>query len=247
MTLLLTCHQVTDRLTDYDEGALPRLFRWRMATHLSLCPGCRAFLASLRRIPGLVKAALAEEPETPPEARTALAGALARLGRPRLRVPGPAAETLAAGEALLPYLAKSQAAVAAGLLPREAPYLPAEVLADLPDPNTWRWWSLGLGGARMARLKTCDQGHSDLYLLHMPPGGRFPAHRHQGAESLLVLQGGLEDGTTHGDPGTWFHYTAGHPGHAPVADATGCWALVWAETDAVRLEGWRGWAQRLLG
>jgi predicted anti-sigma-YlaC factor YlaD len=89
MSLLLTCSQVTNHLTNYLEGATSRTLRWRMRTHLSLCPGCRAFLSSLQALPELVRGALAPAPEPPLEAREALAGALTRLRRDELKPPAP--------------------------------------------------------------------------------------------------------------------------------------------------------------
>lgn len=81
MTLLLTCSQVTDRITDYLEGATSLSLRWRMRTHILVCPGCRAFLRSLQRLPDLVTRALSQGSEPPAEARAALNGALAHLAR----------------------------------------------------------------------------------------------------------------------------------------------------------------------
>lgn len=257
MTLMLTCAEVTDHLTDFMEGATPFSLRWRMRTHLSLCPGCKAFLESLRQLPLLVRTALAAEEEPPAAARAALSGALARLvlrspttqalagGQPRPKV-----ADLLAGDGssdLLGLLQRTQAALHEGPLPTAPPYLPAEILQELPPQSAWSWWGLGLGGARLARVQRSGNGRQELFLLAMPPHCRFPLHGHGGAETLLVLQGGLEDGPRHGQPGDWFHH-AEHPAeHAPVADATGCWALVCCDSDALRLQGWRGWVQRFLG
>lgn len=247
MSLLFTCRDVSGRLTDLEEGALPWATRLRVRAHLALCAGCRAFRASLRALPGLVRPALAPIPDPAP-ARAALAGALARLGRPRTRVPAAIQEALDAGTA--DPLLRVQARVHQWLREPgpspEAPYLPADVLEALPPPSAWPWWRLGLGGARMARLLTSPDGRHELLLLALPEGRRFPAHRHGGAESLLVLQGGLDDGARHADRGTWLHYAAGHPPHAPRAEGGACWALILADADAVHLEGWRGLAQTLL-
>ena len=81
MNPLLTCSQVTDRLTDYQEGATPFALRWRMRIHLSLCPGCKAFLRALKQLPTLVRVALSPSADPAPEAKAALKGALARLGQ----------------------------------------------------------------------------------------------------------------------------------------------------------------------
>lgn len=50
----LTCREVIARLADYVDAALDRLTRARIAVHLALCPECRAYLATYRRVIALV-------------------------------------------------------------------------------------------------------------------------------------------------------------------------------------------------
>ncbi len=249
MGLLFTCAQVTERLTELQEGALPPLAALRVRTHLGLCAGCRALLRSMRALPRLVREALPSgETAAPPEARSALAGALARLGQPRPRIPEPLARELASTKPDLPLrlMALAYQILAEGRQAPDEPHLPPEVLRELPTPDTWSWWDRGLGGARMARVATSEDRRHELYVLHMPGGRSIPRHHHEGAESLVVLRGGLSDGVRHGDPGDWLYYEAGHPAHAPTAEEGGCWVLIRCDAGAVRLQGWRGWIQRLM-
>ena len=182
-------------------------------------------------------------------ARAVLAKAKARLGQPRTtRIPATlAAELAAGGEPLLRLQALAHLAIAEGRTPTQAPYLPPEVLEHLPSPEAWKWVSLGLGGARVAKLITSADRQFELLLMALPGKRRVPAHRHLGSESLLILQGGLDDGTRIAEPGHWRFYDKGHPDHAPNSTQEGCWALIRVEADGVRFKGWRGWVQSFLG
>lgn len=246
LDLLLTCRDVTNRLTDYQDGALPPLARLRVRMHLFLCTGCQAFLKTFRLLPSWVQAG-------PTEAdleRTSviLANVKARLKEPRVnRVPSALAGQLAAGgDPLLRLQSLTHLAFAEGRAPEAEPFLPPEVLSQLPPPPTWRWWTLGLRGTRAALLSASTDAKQQLLLLALPGGSRFPAHLHLGQESILVLHGGLDDGRGFAEPGEWRHYAAGHPDHAPVAAPEGCWALIRMDKGGIRLLGWRGWFQRWL-
>lgn len=245
-TLLFTCDKVTDLLTDFQEGSLPPLQALRVRVHLSLCRGCQAFLASLRTLPRYLGGLPEADSDT---LQRILARAKACLGKPHVpAIPGPlAAELAAGGNDLLRLQALTHLALAEGRGEPKAPHLPPEVLEKLPPPDTWHWHTLGLGGARWTRLALSQVPAQELLLLVMPSRGRFPAHRHLGSESLLVLHGGLEDGQGVAEPGQWRYYEKGHAPHAPRATEEGCWVLVRMDAGAVRLEGWRGWIQRLLG
>ena len=60
-----------------------------------------------------------------------------------------------------------------------------------------------------------------------------------------MLQGGLEDGSSHFGPAAWNVQSPGST-HAPHATGRGCWALVRVE-DGVEFAGWKGWFQRRVG
>jgi hypothetical protein len=77
--LMPTCREVQTLATEYREGSLPFAQRLGIAIHLALCWACRAFLRGLEALPGLGKRALKPEPEAPPEALDALAGALRKI------------------------------------------------------------------------------------------------------------------------------------------------------------------------
>lgn len=241
--LLLTCREVTARLTDYEEGSLPPLSSLRVRLHLALCKGCRRFLHSLQALPQWMGS------ETKPEeldiAKAVLARTQAKLGQPRAsRIPGPlAAELAGGGDALLRLMALTHLAFTEGRTPTQEPYLPPEILEQLPPASGWTWWSLGLRGARVGRIQASADGKQELMLLSMPGGRRFPAHAHLGRESALILHGGMDDGLGVAEPGEWRHYEPGHPKHAPRSTAEGCWALIRADAGGIRFQGWRGWCQ----
>lgn len=243
MALLLTCRDVTDRLTDYQEGALSPLSHFRVRLHLAICKGCQHFLTSVQVLPKL--GGVIQTPEDFEIGRAVLARAKARLGVPRPgRVPEPLASELAAGgDPLLRLQALTHLACTEGRLLAGEPYLPPEVLERLPSPTIWKWWTLGLRGARLAKLASSPDGKRDLMLLSIPGDRHFPSHRHLGRESVLILQGGLDDGLGIAEPGEWRHYGEGHPEHSPLSTPEGCWALILSDTGGVRLTGWRGWFQ----
>jgi len=64
-----------------------------------------------------------------------------------------------------------------------------------------------------------------LSILHASPRCQIPAHTHHGTESLLVLEGQMEDmGRCLGN-GQWIHLERGSS-HAPYVFGEGCWCLV---------------------
>jgi anti-sigma factor ChrR (cupin superfamily) len=81
MTLLPTCREVRERLTEYAEGALTRRERLGLWLHLLVCPACAAFRRGLLALPRLAKDLLGPGAAAP-EAGTALREALRRLAGP---------------------------------------------------------------------------------------------------------------------------------------------------------------------
>ncbi|HLO68366.1 MAG TPA: zf-HC2 domain-containing protein [Holophaga sp.] len=74
-----SCPEVEEELTEYLEGAPPFRRRLGIRVHLLICRACDALRRVLEALPALGRKAL-EAPEAPaPEAREALAGALARI------------------------------------------------------------------------------------------------------------------------------------------------------------------------
>jgi putative transcriptional regulator len=130
----------------------------------------------------------------------------------------------------------------AGSGPDEVP-LPSHLLALLPEA-AGRVWQTALGrGIRL--LKVLGEEGVELFLVHLPPRVAFPHHAHRGREQALLLEGEAQVGEACFRTGDWAEFPAGSA-HAPTAGGEGCWFLVRVE-EGVRLSGWRGWLQRLVG
>lgn len=251
-----TCAQVTDLLTDLDEGALGPLAWTGVQIHLGLCPPCRAFLRSLRSTPALLRGLLLEEGDRSPAppAERALAGALDALRRgslpqgPRLHPEpgdwtalGPGGDPFAS---LLLRLHLGWCGVCRThhgsdqALDADGGPLPRSLLALLPPEDQWHRVRFGLGGGEASRVLRDPISGSTLHVVRLPGGRTFPAHRHLGTETTLLLAGGLQDGPAHLHPGDWLSRGPGTL-HRPSADSgTDCWALVHLE-GPVQFSGWR--------
>jgi predicted ChrR family anti-sigma factor len=243
-TLLLTCSQTTDLLTAFMEDGLAFPRRLQVRAHLALCPGCRAFLHSLRQVPARLKRLL--PPEPPP--RTSLEGLLrSAMGRiaagegAGLRHPAP---ELYAKPHLAPLLAahaaRCSACAAAHPEPSPAPPSAQDPLgqslrAQLPPEAQWKRHRFGLGGAGADLVR--EDASGTLYLLTLPAGKRFPVHTHHGTETAVLLQGELEDQGNHLPEGSLMAYAPGET-HAPMALGKDCLVLVHME-GRIRFSGWR--------
>lgn len=238
MTLLFRCKEVTARLTDFQEGVLPLDDSARVRLHLLACPSCRTLLREVRHVPGLFqKGSEGLSERELPLAKAALGAVLTRLGQPRAPRPRRAAPVpealrsrLQAGADLpLRLLAEAHAALAEGERPSGAPYIPASVMRQLPLPETWNWRKLG--SARIAELLVDPAEGQRLIVMHAPPHFQALPHRHRGSESILVLNGDMEDGDSLYQDGQWVHFGEGSV-HAPTVYSDGCWALIREEGDA---------------
>jgi anti-sigma factor RsiW len=49
MTPHMSCQELVELVTEYDEGTLPAADRARFDAHLGLCPPCVEYLAQMRR------------------------------------------------------------------------------------------------------------------------------------------------------------------------------------------------------
>lgn len=178
-------------LLAYATGRLPEGFALVVATHLSLCPSCRAAAESFDHLGGALLDAAA--PEEADEAE-ALARCWAKIeARPVQTRPAPRAKTPGA--------------------------LPAPLAAYLPQGlDGARWQNLG-GGLRQALLPTGRDARARL--LRIPAGRAVPEHGHAGLEMTLVLRGAFRDGDQRFGPGDveieWGGADPG-PGHQPVAE-----------------------------
>lgn len=249
MGMFWTCEETTAALSDYLDGILPLGPFLKTRAHLFNCPGCRTLLATLRAVPALAGATLKPGAGTPPQAQRALEGALARLARGEasrrtLPVPLAARQALAADPDLaMRLLASTHAQLDAQRLTEASPYpLPQDTLDRLPPPERWRWQEAG-NGIRRAELLADSGKDVRLLLLYAPPGSLLPPHRHLGSESILVLDGGLDDQGRDYQRGDWIHYAQGSC-HALRMAPSGCWCLV-REQGAVRFLGPAAWLRHL--
>jgi putative transcriptional regulator len=252
--LLLTCRDVTGLLTEFEEGALRLDLRLRLKAHLALCPPCRALLASLRAVPGIVARLTSGEPAEPEGLEDLLQGALGRIQaqeghQPRIHPEG-ALWTQAGQDPLLALLLGAhlgRCAACRGAHPTTPPFqgapgdaLGAALRARLDPEARWAWHHLGLGGSRVAEV--LRRGDRALQLLVLPEGRRFPEHHHGGPEVALILEGRALDGPDLLATGDLRAYAPGQA-HAPVGAGPGdCLALLHTEGPP-RFSGWR----RLLG
>jgi len=224
----LTCQDVTLLLTDYQEKAIPWHERLQVKLHLGRCSHCQGLVSDLKALPELIQRGEPTQAELAPLAERALAGALQQLGRRRMTaatpVPEPLQDLLAAGADLpLRILAQVHEAMFGQNAPRQEPYLPQEVLAQLPSPESWKWTPSGR--LRRAVLAVDPTGGQRLSILYAPPKCQIPAHTHLGTESLLVLEGEMEDRGRCLGNGHWIHLEDGSS-HAPYVFEEGCWCLI---------------------
>ena len=62
-----------------------------------------------------------------------------------------------------------------------------------------------------------EAGHAAV-MIRMEPGASYPAHRHNGPEELLVLQGGFRDATGEWRAGDFARFEDGSIHHAVALD-----------------------------
>jgi hypothetical protein len=229
MGMLFTCEETVAALSDYQDGILPLGPFLKTRAHLFNCPGCRALLATLRALPALAGPALREDigrrEEIGARASQALDRALARLAQGEALVPPEARQVLEADPDLpMRLLASTHERLVRNRAAAGAPYpLPQDILDLLPPAEHWRWQD-GEGGLRKAELCSDPRG-SRLLLVYAPPSSALPPHRHLGSESILVLDGAMDDQGRGCARGDWIHHGVGSC-HAPRIAATGCWYLI---------------------
>lgn len=88
------------------------------------------------------------------------------------------------------------------------------------SPQPLRWRRLPFSHGRIAVLHGDHEDQEVLLLGSVPPGRPFPRHRHLGAESVVVLEGGYVDHAGHFGVGSYVEYEAGSE-HGPLADDDG--------------------------
>ena len=268
MNLMLTCEDMLRFIPDYQESVLTPSLRLRFSLHLKMCKPCRVMLESLQAIPQILRRAIADDAVAPSfEAKRALDAVLERLqagGRISTGnrsshlercsahpLPASVGKAMVEGSADRPMriMAKAYGAIQerGGPLADE-PFLPESVLKELPPPESWRWTKTLLNGCSSAMLMKDPVTGASLHMILLPPGQRFPDHRHEADEHVLVLSGHVEDSMCYGVAGDWFHQASGTDHRELQGRGTEiCWTLTRLEGPGVRLSGWRGAIQSLAG
>lgn len=214
---MISHHVSEGLLLEYASGTLDEASSLLVATHIALCPPCRALVRDAEVIGG---ALLGEEQ---PEAMSAasLQGVLQRATQP--------VETQAGGAAPVrhPDLA------AGANLPQPLRGYVAEALEK-------RRWSRVAPGLR--QLVLAESGTTVARLFFLSRGTRVPVHSHRGQELTMVLHGSYSDacGTFgRGDVAELDDSVT----HQPVVSQSGdCVALAVTEAPL----RFRNWAVRLL-
>jgi putative transcriptional regulator len=203
-------HPAEDLLIDYATGALGEAEGLVVATHLALCPDCRATVAAYEAMGGAMLDGIAPEP---------VGGDLLDRVMARLDETPPT-----------PIRRAAVRLAAAGHAPVIPQPLRDYVGGDLGEV-TWKPVMRGLDEHRIA----CTGG-AKVRLMRIRAGVSMPQHTHKGREMTLVLAGGFTDDTGHFLRGD-LSLTDGTVDHVPTADDDGdCVCL--AVTDApLRLTG----------
>ncbi|OYQ35911.1 hypothetical protein CHU95_06525 [Niveispirillum lacus] len=201
-------HPGPDLLLAYAAGTLAEAPSLVVATHLALCPRCRAEVAGMEAIGG---ALLSDSSAATPVSTGLLADVLARLDGPPL----------------------AEAPRRRQVPPGHNPVLPEPLRSYIGgDVDTIRWRRT-IPGLHECEL-SCSGGA--VRMMRIRSGMGMPQHTHHGDEFTLVLQGGFTDGSGHYLRGD-FASTDTSVDHRPIADDDGdCICL--AFTDApLRLTG----------
>lgn len=207
-----THHPEDSALLDYAAGASSEAASVMIASHLALCPACRADVARLEALGG---ALLGDIAPTPLESAN-LGDLLAHLD---------ALDTTPE-----PRLAAAAAPESALLLPQPLRGYVGEI-----DRLPWR----KLGSLEEAELSHASKGEH-LRLLRVKGGGALPRHTHHGNEMIMVLTGAFTDVTGHYRRGDFATHDA-TVDHRPVADADAECVCVLFTDAPLRFTGLLGW------
>ena len=104
--------------------------------------------------------------------------------------------------------------------------LPRTAWEELGDPKpTLQWRPVLTSRARYCVLATDRVADSQLVLVKLVGGSRFPAHLHLGQEEMVILAGGYTDAFGHFEAGAYQRYAPGTE-HSALSDAgETCFAL----------------------
>jgi len=197
-------HPTDDLLLDYAAGNIGEAQSLLIATHLALCPRCRAVVANAEKLGG----ALMDSVPVAAMSDDALESVLSRLDEPDT---APAVET-----------ASLHAAVDVDMsIPR-----PLRDYLVGGSPKSVAWRRIAPGIHRHTLAMDSGDGTASAYLLKLAPETVVPHHGHHGEEMTLVLEGGFTDAGEHFVRGDVEHADPAVK-HQPVVDADGpCLALV---------------------
>jgi len=200
-------HFPEEMLLDYTAGSLPEGLSILVATHLSLCPACRAVVADCEAVGGELLSGLAPVAL----ASDALDKVLARLD----------AEEARAGADVL-------AGPAAAQRPLPAPL--CDYLGDDPDELAWQALAPGIELVALPpKGGDAWPGTSGVSLVRMDPGTVAPRHTHAGIEATVIVRGGFADELGQYEEGDAWIVDASVT-HAPVAlPGEPCLCLVYLE------------------
>lgn len=162
--MTISHHLSDDLIVSYAAGALAEGWSLAVASHLALCPACRARVAEAEAVGGQMLAGIAPQ-QVAEGSWTLLRAKLAATPQEQ-----PTAVSRPAPCAILP-----------------------KVLQDYVggDVDAINWRPLGLGAAQCL-IPTKDR-ETQVRLLKIPAGKPVPEHSHGGRELTLVLSGAFAD------------------------------------------------------
>jgi putative transcriptional regulator len=193
-------HPPAEYLIDYAAGSASEAISVLIATHMALCPQCRASVANLEALGGQMFEAESAE--------------VAPLPMPPVLDAPLSADPYSVGPSQEPAPNRS-APIRPWAIDPTIPEPLRRYLAKSPRAPRWHW---RLPGVMAMPIHTFEGDSGPLpHLLRIPAGKAMPRHSHEGTELTLVLAGGFEDETGHyarGDIG----FGDGSLDHRPVAD-----------------------------
>lgn len=173
-------HPGEETLLAYAAGTLDHATSILVATHLALCPQCRALTAAAEAVGG----DLLDQFEPAATMGRSASGALAFLdGAPPH---GPAGHASSAFTGDLAQQARPTTLNGSGPIPRPLrDFLPADATAV-----NWRWMGPGV----RYRPLCGDSDSGKVGILRIAPGTRLPRHGHTDEEFTMVLTGSYTNG-----------------------------------------------------
>lgn len=188
-------HPAEDLLAAYAAGTLAEAPSLIVATHMALCPACRAEVRRLEAVGGLMLEDMPEAPVTD----DLLSAILAEIDM--------------GGGASLAVKARPRPMAGS-----HAPTLPQPLRGYVGGDLDQVRWSRVIRGVEEAEV-LCGSS-AKVRMLRIKAGMAMPRHTHQGSELTLVLAGGFSDEMGHYGRGD-FATVDGSVDHSPVADPDG--------------------------